>query len=208
MFYIKRPVKIEAFQYDGDLVDGHGNWYVPEWMKTAFLEGTAFFGESEPGGPPTELFINTLEGKHHVSVGDYVIRGVEGEMYPCKPGIFEKTYAITEDSSIGHDCKVLAEHYGYDPQSRQLIEEMAELTQAINKFWRKDLRCGEDSFSSDKARGERFENIQEEIADVEILLEQIKGILGITEPELNAVKMKKMDDAIRIIQEGKKRECE
>ena len=208
MFYIKRPVKIEAFQYDGDLVDGHGNWYVPEWMQTAFLEGTAFFGESEPGGPPTELFINTLEGKHHVSVGDYVIRGVEGEMYPCKPGIFEKTYAITEDSSIGHDCKVLAEHYGYDPQSRQLIEEMAELTQAINKFWRKDLRCGEDSFSSDKARGERFENIQEEIADVEILLEQIKGILGITEPELNAVKMKKLDDAIRIIQEGKKRECE
>lgn len=39
-----------------------------------------------------ELFINTLEGVHHVSVGDYIIRGVAGEIYPCKPDIFEQTY--------------------------------------------------------------------------------------------------------------------
>lgn len=36
----------------------------------------------------------------------------------------------------------IAQHYGYDSQSRQCIEEMAELTQAINKFWRKQLKCG------------------------------------------------------------------
>ena len=41
---------------------------------------------------PCELFINTLEGKHHVSVNDYVIQGVSGELYPCKPDIFDKTY--------------------------------------------------------------------------------------------------------------------
>jgi hypothetical protein len=36
-------------------------------------------------------FIETLEGNHHVSNGDWIIRGVNGEFYPCKPGIFEKT---------------------------------------------------------------------------------------------------------------------
>lgn len=39
-----------------------------------------------------ELFINTLEGDMKVSTGDYIIRGVNGEFYPCKPEIFEKTY--------------------------------------------------------------------------------------------------------------------
>lgn len=38
--------------------------------------------------------ISTLEGKHHVSFGDYIIKGVKGELYPCKPDIFEKTYEL------------------------------------------------------------------------------------------------------------------
>ena len=39
-----------------------------------------------------EIDIPTLEGTMHASVGDYIIRGVNGELYPCKPDIFEKTY--------------------------------------------------------------------------------------------------------------------
>lgn len=39
-----------------------------------------------------ELDIETLEGTMHASVGDYIITGVNGEQYPCKPDIFEKTY--------------------------------------------------------------------------------------------------------------------
>ena len=39
-----------------------------------------------------ELYIKTLEGEHHASVGDYIIQGVQGEIYPCKPDIFEATY--------------------------------------------------------------------------------------------------------------------
>lgn len=39
-----------------------------------------------------ELYIETLEGTHHASVGDYIIRGVKGEFYPCKPDVFELTY--------------------------------------------------------------------------------------------------------------------
>lgn len=44
--------------------------------------------------------------------------------------------------SINEEIKALADRYGYDSQSRQCIEEMAELTQAINKFWRNNLKCG------------------------------------------------------------------
>ena len=46
-------------------------------------------------GPVTEEeVIRTLEGDHLALVGDYVIRGVEGEEYPCKPGIFDQTYEV------------------------------------------------------------------------------------------------------------------
>lgn len=44
-------------------------------------------------------WIDTLEGGHTVCPGDYVITGVEGERYPCKPGIFDKTYEPVEDGS-------------------------------------------------------------------------------------------------------------
>jgi hypothetical protein len=43
-----------------------------------------------------ELDIETLEGTHHASVGDWIIKGVKGEMYPCKPDIFEMTYEPAE----------------------------------------------------------------------------------------------------------------
>lgn len=94
--YRKKPVVIEAFQYDGDLKGSDGKYYVPEWAVKAFEEKTMFFDEMDSDSPPTELFIKTLEGVHHASVGDYIIRGVDGELYPCKPGIFEKTYELVE----------------------------------------------------------------------------------------------------------------
>lgn len=59
----------------------------------------------------------------------------------------------------------ICEHYGYNSQSRQLIEEMAELTVAINKWW----RCDGDL----RQRAEKRANIVEEIADVKIMLDQM-----------------------------------
>ena len=85
MKYRKKPVTIEAFSYDGDLMDKNGKYYVPEWAAKALKDGTMYF-EAE------ELYIKTLEGVHHVSLRDYVIQGVQGELYPCKPDIFEETY--------------------------------------------------------------------------------------------------------------------
>jgi hypothetical protein len=92
--YRKKPVVIEAFQYDGDLKGSDGNYYIPEWAKTALEDGVMFF---ESTSEPMQLFIKTLEGKMLVSVGDYVIQGVQGELYPCKPDIFEMTYDEVED---------------------------------------------------------------------------------------------------------------
>ena len=91
--YRKKPVVIEAFQYDGDFMNKDGNYYIPEWGVKANLEGVLYFEDGE-------LFVNTLEGKHHASVGDYIIKGVKGELYPCKPDIFEKTYEPADKEVI------------------------------------------------------------------------------------------------------------
>jgi len=80
--YRKKPVVIEAVQYDGmvqDIVDFVG------------LHNTEMNREM------TKLYIKTLEGDMLVSHGDFVIKGVQGEFYPCKPDIFEKTYEKVEE---------------------------------------------------------------------------------------------------------------
>lgn len=90
----KKPVTIECFKYDGDLMNSDGKFYVPEWAEKAYNDGVIFFKDQG------EMYIKTLEGEHHASVGDYIIRGVNGELYPCKPDIFEKTYDIEEGEVI------------------------------------------------------------------------------------------------------------
>lgn len=95
MKYRKKPVVIEAFQYDGDMKSSDGRYYVPDWAVKAYENGTMYYGELD--GQPGELFIKTLEGVHHASVGDYIIQGANGELYPCKQGIFEKTYEVESE---------------------------------------------------------------------------------------------------------------
>lgn len=105
MKFRKKPVVVEAFQYDGDLKDSKGNWYVPQWAITAYENKVMFYGrEPHPFNSPYELYIETLEGIHHVTVGDYVIQGVNGELYPCKPDIFEQTYEFDEKFNYYPKC--------------------------------------------------------------------------------------------------------
>ena len=104
MKFRKKPVIIEAFKYDGDLKDRNGLFYVPFWAQEAYKKGIMYYGAETCDLPPCELYIETLEGTHHVSVGDYVIQGVNGELYPCKPDIFEKTYEMVADED---NCCVL-----------------------------------------------------------------------------------------------------
>lgn len=85
MKYREKPVEVEAFQFDGDLINKYGEYYVPGWAEKAYKDGVMYcVGQGD-------LYIKTLEGEHLVNVGDYIIRGV-GEIYPCKPDIFEVTY--------------------------------------------------------------------------------------------------------------------
>lgn len=85
MKYRKKPVEIEAFQYNGDFQNSKGEFYIPSWAIKAYREGTLFFDDGI-------LKVKTLEGDMIASVGDFIIQGVNGEIYPCKPDIFEKTY--------------------------------------------------------------------------------------------------------------------
>lgn len=86
------------------------------------------------------------------------------------------------NKEIENKIKTISELYGYDAQSRQCIEEMAELTQAINKFWRKDLKCGcEHNYLWDRSipkETETYKNMLEEIADVQIMLWQMEYLLN------------------------------
>lgn len=78
--YQKKSVIIEAELWDGT-AEGAGP--IIDWILTG--QYCARWDESG-------IYIDTLEGTMHVSPGDYVIKGVEGEFYPCKPDIFKKTY--------------------------------------------------------------------------------------------------------------------
>lgn len=92
----------------------------------------------------------------------------------------------------------IAQHYGYEPQSRQCIEEMAELTQAINKFWRKQLKCGEVEFSKSIPISPEHINLKEEIADVYIVLHQVMYLLGIK--SIEKIVKEKLDRQIERIE--------
>lgn len=83
----KKPVVIEAMQLAG--------------TKESANRALAWIGQHDanarrehPTKPERGLLIETLEGHMHVSPGDWIIRGVQGEFYPCKPDIFQKTYDL------------------------------------------------------------------------------------------------------------------
>ena len=75
--YRKKPVVIEAVQWDGANKSEVQTFVGKHLCEDAFRH---------------RLIIPTLEGDHIASKGDYIIKGVHGECYPCKPDIFQKTY--------------------------------------------------------------------------------------------------------------------
>lgn len=90
MKYRKKPVIVEAFQYDVELIGSDGKFYVPEWVKEAYIEGKILTRDNVSLG----LVVQTLEGNMRADVGDYILKGVDGELYPCKKSVFEKTYEV------------------------------------------------------------------------------------------------------------------
>lgn len=99
MRFRKKPVEVEAIQITSTVRNGwRADW--PDWAKEAWQKR-----EGEPGSiyvlrsSEWGLGIATLEGHMEARVKDWIIQGVHGELYPCKPDIFAKTYEPVVDGS-------------------------------------------------------------------------------------------------------------
>jgi hypothetical protein len=114
--YRKKPVEIEAIRWEGSVIgltNGDGPFpptaenpapanlrlEMPEWMPPArVVHEIDTVVDVAPGSVVRQgdyLFIGTLEGTHRADPGDWIIRGIKGELYPCKPDIFAATYEPT-----------------------------------------------------------------------------------------------------------------
>lgn len=86
--YRKKPVVIEAIQFDGENFDAIAEFVMNQRHGDDDVSGQA--------GSDPHMTIHTLEGDMRADVGDWIIRGVQGEYYPCKPDIFDATYEAAE----------------------------------------------------------------------------------------------------------------
>lgn len=107
-WYKKKPVVIEAIQYTKESCE--------ECVKFCGKDFICFIDD--------KLLIKTLEGDHRVSPSDYIIKGVKGEIYPCKPDIFEMAY---EDPNVL--CEV-----GEPEWKTRFKSEYSELKERYNKL--------------------------------------------------------------------------
>ncbi len=89
--YRKKPVVIEAWRFQGNRTDVV-HQAMPAWLSEALREGTVYY----TGGDAPYYTIQTLQGAMRAEVGHWIIRGVKGEIYPCKPDIFDATHEAAE----------------------------------------------------------------------------------------------------------------
>ena len=175
MKYRKKPVEVEAIQWNGinltEIKEFVGNDLDYKILNIAWEVGL--------GIPHVIMHIHTLEGNHECKIGDYIIKGVNGEFYPCKPDVFEKTYEISSYTvNYSNIYEKAINTYGKSAQLDMVIEEMSELIKEICK----------------KKRGKDNQDaIVEEIADVEIMLEQLKIICDIDNVDLDNAKKYKIN---------------
>lgn len=94
----KRPVVIDAIQWTGENYEEIYNFESPKGMAKIGLRGD-------------KLSIFTLEGIHTANVGDWVIKGIKGEFYPCKPDIFKATYEIADPVSSHKEYHTMLHKY-------------------------------------------------------------------------------------------------
>lgn len=100
----KKPVMIEAVQFDSVDYGDHGGYSIqfntvadlPKWLRDALINDDIFAHEADPDF----IFIKTAEGLMESKPGDWIIRGVKGELYPCKPEIFAMTYDPVDEQDI------------------------------------------------------------------------------------------------------------
>ena len=92
--YRKKPLVIEAYHWLGEgSTDPTPAWLDDAWSKWPYIGGIS--NDHEPGGGP-RIYVVTLEGVMIATPGDYIIRGAEGEIYPCKQSVFDASYDKVE----------------------------------------------------------------------------------------------------------------
>ena len=96
MKFRKKPVMIEAFQWTGGMEQIED----PTWACQAIRDGLMRFRND--GTPHVSLLIDTPEGIMTARIGDWIIKGVKGELCPCRPDIFEASYEPVEPGSKGY----------------------------------------------------------------------------------------------------------
>ena len=148
--YRKKPVVIDAWQ----LAKGNVDTAIPEWLDldvVHIFNGGLLFAE-----------IVTLEGVMQASEGDYIIKGVKGEFYPCKPDIFLATYEEVnsesqdkEDFTKLSDCALAVERFLADMRSRDLGLEAYRRTLLSRLEWR-GVEFGKSVVTIEGMRGEYF----------------------------------------------------
>jgi hypothetical protein len=90
MKFRKKPVVIEAVQIEG-------RFFWPDWFQDAVTRKDVItHGCGKFSDGPRYVEIKTLEGVMRADEGDWIIRGIKGELYPCKPDIFAATYEAVE----------------------------------------------------------------------------------------------------------------
>jgi hypothetical protein len=99
MRYRKKPVVIEAFQMTRERRTDNSEW--PNWLHDAWNQDKGTPGALSnviEGSGDGALKISTLEGEMKIDWDDFIIQGVKGELYPCKPEIFDATYDCVDES--------------------------------------------------------------------------------------------------------------
>lgn len=101
MKFRKKPVVIEAIQWNGNSNKHEIEMFIQKELKIELESETAYVAGK--GAPIFSLLIETLEGIMRANAGDWIIKGVNGEYYPCKPDIFQKTYELADYPSTKED---------------------------------------------------------------------------------------------------------
>ena len=118
MIYRKKPVEIEAWEFTREALKSNDSWvrlYVDELHLISQHAGEVLYIE-----------IDTLEGTMRANLGDFIIKGVQGEFYPCKPDIFEQTYEKPQKGDCTLNLKEFIGTEKYSIKELPLFKELIE----------------------------------------------------------------------------------
>lgn len=136
--YRKKPVVIEAVYWDGNRTSE-----VTDWIGKGLENNTIIrIGD--------DVIITTLEGQMKASPGDYIIKGVNGEIYPCKPDIFEKTYDVVNEKIADQESKRSAFIEAATPLVKYIAENWHPHATVIATSTGAELLEGSECFETDK----------------------------------------------------------